>query len=318
MKKLMNYSLLMFLFSLITLACSKEDGEVNPIASLKSSASNNTEAASPVDVGGFNLGCLEQSGGQWSFTIGAGARHGLSNLQLELLECPKEGGAPTTVVLGSGGVTIEEAFVMIQGIRYDLTSTYNADGSCVDIKGSDFTSFVKFEFNGGLDDLLKKFGGILYFELSDEEVVLYGANVIVKTGGKDNKCYSGQIENCAGCETVPPREVCSFSQGRYFNAGGGKGGAGWKTVTVGNTTLTEGVDMLPATTAERRALFQAATLVLSAREQGIPLATYIASLPSDVQAAYNCIVKFYTDGTRNCELQTAAGIIGNFIDENHC
>lgn len=314
----MNYSLLMFLFSLIAFACSKEDGEVNPTSTLRSSSSSNVM----IGASGFDLGCLEQSGGQWSFTIGAGARHGLSNLQLELLECPEEeGGNPTTVVLGPGGVTIDEAYVMIQGLRHDLTPIYNADGSCVSIKGTDFTSFVKFEFDGSIDDLLKNFGGTLYFVLSDEDVVLYGANVIVKTGGKDNKCYRGQIKNCAGCETVPPREVCSFSQGRYFNAGGGKGGAGWGTVEVGNTTLTEGVDMLPATTAERRALFQAATLILSAREQEIDLDEYLNSLAllhPDVKAAFDYIVAYYSGLNDGSQLQTMAGRIGNWIDSNHC
>ena len=128
---------------------------------------------------------------------------------------------------------------------------------------------------------------------------------------------SESVDNTKYCPP-PVVDICAFSQGRFFNRGGGGPGAGWGTVTVGNRTLTEGVDTLPATTPEERALLQAATLILSARALGISLEVYIASLPEDVRNAYLCIVDYYTDGTPNCNLQNAAGTIGDWIDANHC
>src|SRR5690606_25650378 len=145
------------------------------------------------------------------------------------------------------------------------------------------------------------------------------ANILVKTGGpREQQCNRDSIGTCEDyCEPV---EVCSFSQGRYFNKG--NKGKNWPMgvdhVYVGTRKLKKGVDTLPATTAEAKALFQAGALVLSAMEQGIGWNEYLAMLPEPVRNAYACIATYYTNGSTTCNLQTAASTIGNWIDENHC
>jgi hypothetical protein len=337
MKKIMNYSLLMFLFSLISTSCSKTDIEE---IGVNSNSNNITTITYPVNIGGYGFQCLSQSGSQWTLEVIGGARHGLSNLQLELLECPEEvTGSPTTVILGENEVLIETANIKINNITYPLVPIYNLDGSCVSEKGTDFTSFVKFEFDNAvigntsykLDELVKKFGGTITFTLSHTDIILSGMNILVKTGGKDNKCYKNIIGNCYGCEPVLPPSTCSFSQGRFFNPGNNS--KHWpvdiNSVTVGTTTIQKGDYTLPATSPKMKAYFQAATLILSetvTNDISTTTSNNLPEMPVNVKAAFDYIVTYFSTNNlnenpstlENTNLQNAAGIIGNWIDSNHC
>jgi hypothetical protein len=325
MKKIMNYSLLMVLFSLISFSCAKTEMDDLTV-------DNKHENAVFGGTGGYTIVNFIQTGSLVSFDISASTRHGLSNIQLELLECPTEN--PVTVILGPGGVEFLNANFTSNELTFPLIPIYNLDGSCVGTKGSDFTSFVKFEFdqpvsyNGvtyKLDEYIKKFGGTISFSLSNTTITLAKLNIIIKTGGKDGKCFRDFILNKNGCTPPPPPLSCSFSQGRFFN--GGNDGKHWPTdvnyVTVGSVTIAKNQYTLPATSVQMRAYFQAATLILS----GTDMTTVPPVVPPNVIAAFNYIVVYFTthgllDTPTSIEktmLQNAAGTIGDWISTTgHC
>ncbi|PKV66661.1 hypothetical protein [Pontibacter ramchanderi] len=316
MKKLLKYSFLFFLFAFVAVACRKESDDVNPTSSLSSTSLNEYQAT----LGGFGLSCLSYDGDAWSFTVkGGSAPYGLSHLNLELLDCEEK-----PVCLAEGSIT--HATITVAGETYvagQLDAYGNgfvlgySDGSCT-APGVVETGIVKFEMKGELDDILKANKASFSFKLTDG-TLLSGANVLVKTGGpREIQCNRGAIGTCE--DYCNPVEVCSFSQGRYFNKGnmGKNWPAGVECIYVGNKKLEKGKHTLPATTAEAKALFQAGALVLSAMEQGIAWADYFTMLPESVRNAYTCIAAYYTDGSSICDLQTAASTIGDWIDENHC
>lgn len=316
MKKVFKHAFLFSLLAFVVVACSKESDDVSPAASLSGTAVNEYQAT----LGGYGVGCLEHKNGVWSFTVkGGSASYGLSHLNLQLLDCYEN---PLHLAKGS----ITNAKIMVAGKTYvaGQLDAYgngfvleNSDGSCTD-PGTVETGIVKFEMKGGLDDILKANKATFSFSLASG-TLLSGANVLVKTGGsREQQCNRGSIGTCE--DYCNPVEVCSFSQGRYFNKGnkGKNWPAGVNYVSVGNRKLKKGVDTLPATTAESKALFQAGALVLSAMEQGVEWNDYFAMLPESVRNAYTCIATYYTNGSTTCNLQTAAGTIGDWIDDNHC
>lgn len=317
MKKLFNYSFLLFLLTFVAFACTKESDEVNPTASLSGISVSEYQAR----LGGYDVGCMNYKDGVWSFAVkGGSASYGLSHLNLELLDCYKKPLHLTKHSITSASIQVAGKTYMAgqvdangDGFRLEFS-----DGSCTPPTVVE-TGIVKFEMIGHLDDILKANTAIFSFSLADG-TLLSGANILVKTGGpQEQQCNRGEIGTCEDyCKPVD--EVCSYSQGRYFNKGnnGKNWPAGVDYVYVGNRKLKKGVDTLPATTAATRALFQAGALVLSAREQGIAWNDYFAMLPESVRNAYTCIATYYTDGSTTCNLQAAAGTIGDWIAANHC
>jgi hypothetical protein len=315
MKKLFNYSFLLFLFAFVAVGCSKESDDVNPTASLSSTSQSN------VLIGGYDIGPLTYVGnGMWSFTVAGPGKDvqgaGLSHLNIKLTDCDDN-----LVPLSSS--YIHHAKIVIGDHHYTPGHGFNleyTDGSCR-VNGMTDTNLLKFEMMDGLSDLLKKNTATFYFTFKEPytDLTLKGASVTVKTGNQDGEmCFTSHIMTYEDyCDTY---EVCSFSQGRYFNKGnrGKHWPMGVDYVYVGNRKLKKGVDMLPAKTDAERALFQAGALVLSAKEQGITWSDYFAMLPESVRNAYTCIATYYTNGSTTCDLQAAAGTIGDWIDANHC
>jgi hypothetical protein len=210
MKRLFNYSYLVLL-CFVAFACSKEDGAVDPTASL---SGTNTKNTTYTNIDGYKIGCLDYWEGEWSFEIkgpGNVQGAGMSNIQIELLDCK-----PNTVALGAG--SISNAYIWVGTTKYTLTPIYNSDGSC-DKAPNTFSSFVKFEIPGALGDILKM-GPMytLYFTLNNG-MKLSGANMIIKTGNQnDEKCFYGYVPTCYNyCYEKP--KGCTYTQGYWKTHG---------------------------------------------------------------------------------------------------
>src|SRR5688572_17864055 len=159
MKKIINYSLLLSICSLIALACSKEEEVVNPVASVSTSA-NNLRI-----IGGYDVGCLNYDGTEWSFEIdgpGSGTQGaGLSHLNIEILDC-----AGIVVPLAEGDISA--ARIVVGGTTYIMPDDFileYTDGSCPGVGSA--TGIVKFEIkNAALGDILKgATDAVFYFTL---------------------------------------------------------------------------------------------------------------------------------------------------------
>lgn len=316
----------MFLFSFIAFACSKEDGDMGPSASVtKASTTHEDCNANFISFGeyinprGENLGlrgyCLsdavDEGNGIWSFTIkqiGPSQGIGLSNLVIGAVYCPEED--------YSGKGKIDENNVEIRNgeSAYTPPVEYSVGTGTGCIIEDDVDSFFK------LDELNELTTGKEYtvrFTYQDEFDIDYFI-ISVKAG---NNCKNIEID-AGDCKPKYDCNLCAYSQGRYFNKG--NKGKHWPDgvykIYVGKEELTSNGPYLPATTPERRALFQAGALILSAKEQGIDVKDYIKCLPENVKDAFYCIVKFYKDKTKpaSCDLQVAASTIGNWIDKKHC
>ena len=306
MKRITNYSVLMFLLSFIAFACSKEESGVDPTASLKATAANDIVAT----LDGYGVGCISYHNQVWFLPIcGPGGKgnpgRGLSHLNLELLDCYGE-----TICLNEGDIINAKIAVgkktyyagtLIDGIGFNLKYT---DGSCTP-PGEVEKCIVKFEMIGNLDDILKGSNSTFYFTLANGGIIS-GANILIKTG---NGCFRNHIGTCKNYCKPPCEETCAYSQGYWFAS---PVSAGWGSVAVGTTTRSEAEAraLWPATTPEGRAFNQAAALILSG--------TNISALPADAQAAFNYIVAYFSGLNDGANLQSAAGTIGDWISLNHC
>ncbi|EJF09299.1 hypothetical protein [Pontibacter sp. BAB1700] len=322
MKKSINYSLLIFLFSFIAFACSKEDGDMGPSASIKGALVNGSEP-NPVNVDGYDINCLRYEGdGLWSIVIDGTENdpQDISNFRLALLDCPDP--EASIVPLGEGEGQHEiSAYIIVGGDRTDLDPIYNNFNSAdCNILGT--TSNVKFETPDVGEDLSGAIG-TLYFTL-DPAITLSGAIIAIKAG---RYCEKGEIETCSNyCEEEPPvNGKCSYSQGYWFASPVSV----WSSVEVGNRTMTyddaRALFRQPRRTDADKAFFQAATIILSGLTAD--------DLPTDdedhgnVQKAYNCIVAYFANypnspypvsGCDFSKLGKYAGTIGDWIDDNHC
>lgn len=234
MKKLLNYSLLTFLCSLFMFACSREDGEMSPNASLESSK---TQYAS---VGDYDIGCLNYENGEWSFGVkgpGNVSGAGLSHLNLELLDCEEN-----PIHLEAGDIT--DARIVVGSTTYTMPSDFvlqYTDGSC-SRPGEQKTGIVKFEIkNSELNDILKNNSATFYFTLADETLILSGANVLVKTGNsEEGQCNRGAIVTCENyCDDVP-EGPCTRTQGYWKTHGPGVCGNGNNSNEWNVTSMTLG------------------------------------------------------------------------------
>jgi hypothetical protein len=322
MKKLLNYSLLMFLFSFIAFACSKEDGDVGPSASLTKASTNG--ALTP--VGNYDVGCINDEGGnEWSFAVNGPGNvqgEGLSHLNLKLYDC--EG---NEIDLSTCYVT--DARIVIEGgATYTLNNGFTIEYNDGDCGGNNLIKFDDVTFG----DVLKASNSRFYFTLSCDEIIA-SASVVIKVGVAAGGCSSpATIYNCDpdACDD-DEESVCSLSQGYWFAS---PVSAGWGTVTVGSLVRNESTLRTLFTssnlTVQQKAFFQAAALILTAGELGLTIEAYLALIDAEnennsVSAAYYCIVSYFNANdpilltksltkAQSKSLQDCLGTIGDWIE----
>jgi len=211
MKKLLNYSLLMLLISLLILACSKEE-EVNPAASLKSSSTSNSEIGY-VDIGGYKVGCLKYKDGKWSFEVKKGYdAHSLYHLSIKLYNCKGEHikldkykVEYAKIVVGDKTYTVKDGDFKLE-FEHENCDYEKEEG------------VLKFKIlNDKLKYALKEGKAIFYFKLKDSEKMFSGAKIFIKT---KEGCFKEHIKTCEDYCKEKPKQ-CTYTQGFWKTHGPG-------------------------------------------------------------------------------------------------
>lgn len=213
MKKVLNYSLLMFLISLLIFACSKEE-EVNPTASLESSSASNSEIGY-VNIDGYKVGCLKYKDGKWYFEVKKGYdAYSLYHLSLKLYNCKGEH-------IKLDKYKLEYAKIVIGGKTFSVKDgDFKLEFEHENCDYEKEEGVLKFKIlNNELNYALKENKATFYFKLKDADKMLSGAKVYIKT---KKGCFKGHIKTCEDyCKKPEEPKACPYTQGYWKTHGPG-------------------------------------------------------------------------------------------------
>jgi hypothetical protein len=305
MKKILLNSFSIMAAMLLWTACSEEN--IYPKDSTSSSSSSSTDASakkgspnSTSSASDYTVS-LSTNGTTWTYTITRNPRaKALSHFIVDLNNCGDESASLADVLSAT-----------VNGVAVALQDTEGSGTGCAMTS----TNFIKF------DNLDNSAVYVLSFELDRAYETFSTATGWVKAG---TSCNTITLP-APGC---PVTEACSMSQGFYFGNGVYNNGAAelWTNgVTLGGNTysLAEGTALWDAKGVHKygvvRAFFQYSAIQLSGAD---------VSGDADVAAAVAAIDAYFATISKLTAANAAtvnggdmgyyAGVIGNWIDNNHC
>lgn len=302
MKKVALSMLSIITAMVLMISCSEENiAPTGSKSSLKDGSIKGSSSSTSL-ASNYNIS-LSVSGNTWTYTItrNAGAK-ALSHFIVDLNNCSDESASLADVLSAS-----------VNGVAVTLKDTEGSGTGCVITSDN----FIKF------DNLDNSAVYVLSFTLDRAYSRIETAAGWVKAGTSCNQI----TVPAPGC---PVSEACSMSQGFYFGNGAFNNGAAevWAAaggVQLGGQTysMTEGHAIWDKKGIHQygvaKAYFQYAAIQLSKAE--LPADSEVAAAYAAIEAYFSTIAKLSPTNAATVnggDMGTYAGVIGNWIDANHC
>lgn len=300
MKKILLLTLLSFgMFS-----CSNEDVTTGDNTGNKGPKGSSNSTSSYSD---YNVTVTQNAdGSEWTYTITKSKANSknLSHFIIDLKNCGEESATFSDII-----------WATVNGAPADMSPTEGSGTGCN--PQANTTNFIKFNTNSGTSWVI-----VIKFDRGYE--VAQGALSWIKAG---TSCNTGLIP-APGC---PREDYCSFSQGFFFANGAYNNGASefWANgLTIGGITYTQAQGMAEwdantgvGSDAGMRGFFQLGALLLSGTgaEAGVaPQAALIEAYFTGLDVTTVSVLPASNNGILKSDVSAASGIIGEYIDANHC